>query len=57
MVSKVRGFMATRRGAFKKLGSATYNDIIETLSMAMIVRVSKGMVILPEIPQGRRTDP
>ena len=29
-VSKVRGFMATRRGAGNKMGSATYNDSIET---------------------------
>src|SRR6187399_2337542 len=27
------------------------------LSMAMVVKVSKGMIILPGIPQGRRTDP
>ena len=40
-----------------KMGSAAYNDSIEKLSMAMIVKVSKGMVILPKIPQGRRTVP
>ena len=39
------------------MGSATYNDSIETASMAKIVKVSKVMVILPEIPQGRRIDP
>ena len=56
-VSKVRGFMATRRGLTIMMGSATYKDSIKTLSMAMIVKVSKVMVILPEIPQGGRTSP
>ena len=56
-VSKVRGSWQQGEGLTIMMGSATCNDSIETLSMAMIVKVSKGMVILPEIPQGRRTDP
>ena len=33
------------------------SDRNETSSMAMIVMVSREMIILPEIPLGRRTNP
>src|SRR6187401_2295810 len=57
-VSKVRGFMATRRGADNKRWVARRKTIASRpLSMAMVVKVSKVMVILREIPQGRRTVP
>jgi hypothetical protein len=53
----VRGFSwQFGRLDIQVVGSET-SDRNETSSMAMIVMVSREMIILPEIPLGRRTNP
>src|SRR6187399_996654 len=56
-VSRLEVSWQQGEGLTIKMGSATYNNSIKTFSIAMIVKVSKVMVIFPEILQGRRTNP
>ena len=48
--------MAFGRLDIQVVGSET-SDRNETISMAMIVMVSREMVILPETPLGKRSSP